>query len=248
MGVLQTDSPQTPQKIEPVQTTKTTFNVTSANNVITLTNDDYQRLAFYLSSVNCCIPGLVEEPLRSYKNYQSFPHFIKEEIYLAAIRLKPALFEGKAFFLTPGPTLELIQPGVRNTHLAVNNTEKVWINLSHIDRAKGINSDVATKVDSKMLYTPEWLDINYNTPIANIERKLFKRDHVTVNMNLGSFASTNHSLSQPLNTTSYRRDSDGEIDTVSRGESILFRGIILFGFVIFGAVCYWMFTQYMKAF
>ncbi len=224
---------QTLQKTESAQTTKTTFTVASADNVVTLSNDDYQRLAFYLSSVNYCIPGLVEEPLRSYKNYQSFPPFIKEEIYLAAIRLKPALFEGTAFFLTPEPTLELIQPGVRNTYLDIK-TEKTWINLSDIDRAKGINSDFATKVESKMLYTPEWLDINYNTPIANIERKLFEKDHVTVNLTLGDFTSTNYSLSQPLNTTYY-----GQRDTLnSQGSPIKDCIFIIVFIAVFGAVCY----------
>ncbi len=95
---------------------QTNFNVVSSNS-ITLTDDDYQRLSFYLHNVNCCVSGLVDAPLRDYKNYFFFNQFTKEEIYFAALKLKPSLLEGLAFYQTPKHTLELIKPGVLNTHI-----------------------------------------------------------------------------------------------------------------------------------
>jgi len=170
---------------------QTNFNVVSAN-TISLTDDDYQRLSFYLHNVNSCVPGLVDQPLRDYKNYFFFSQFTKEEIYFAAIKLKPSLLEGLAFFNTPKPTLELIRPGVLNTHIDL--TQKHVLKLSDADRAKGINVTLATQVDRKMLYAPEWMDKNYYIPMANIERRLFGGgSHVSLSVGFGT-----NTLNQPL--------------------------------------------------
>ena len=112
---------------------QTNLNVVGGN-AISLTDDDYQRLSFYLHNVNSCVPGLVDQPLRDYKNYLFFSQFTKEEIYFAALKLKPSLLEGLAFFNTPKPTLELIRPGVLNTHIDL--TQKHVLNLSDADRAR----------------------------------------------------------------------------------------------------------------
>ncbi len=136
-----------------------------------LTNDNFQRLSYYLASIGACFPGVIDKSLTCYDQYYSFSQQTKEAIIIVAAILKPSLLEGKAIFLTTKPMMELIKPGFTNAHLTL--TEKTDLTFLDIDRngATGLNFS-NTEVTRKMVYTNEWIDFYYYTPMANLHRAL----------------------------------------------------------------------------
>ena len=77
---------------------KETVNIKNAGTSVTLPDDCFARLMYYLRSVSSCVPGLdIPANLTNYQNYRSLNSDDRKLIVHLADLLPPHLLDGKIF-------------------------------------------------------------------------------------------------------------------------------------------------------
>ena len=133
--------------------------------------EDVGKLSYYLDCVNACAPGIVDEALTNFDNIKSFTTDQKFAILKISKILKPDVLENYVLLKTTKNNMEAIKPHFSNSFTLP--TKQVTLSSTTIDKEDLLGLKIGKiNVSLQMLYTEEWLNDYYFTPLLNIEQEL----------------------------------------------------------------------------
>lgn len=132
-------------------------------------NDDIAKLSFYLENIGSCIPGAIDAAYIQYKLFGSFSQETKEAIVKICEIMEPSILENNAIKQVNKCDIEATGSDCETAFIPL--TERINLSIvNNSEQVAGLNL-VNRQVIKIMIYTENWLQKYYITPLQKMKQK-----------------------------------------------------------------------------